>query len=219
MAKKRVALFVDGFNLYHSVKDFGDPKLKWLSLWDLGERILLSQSEFLVSVDFFSAYAHHLKTRRPGIVGRHRRYVRALESTGVRVHMAQFKRKPFRCFLCQGSADRYEEKQTDVNLSLAIVAGAFRQAFDVAYVLTADTDISPALRLVRDFSSQGTIPKVEAVAVIPPVAPGKKRLVAELQNSADRSIKLTLADIESSRLPDIIHASSGSTIHVPDEYR
>ncbi len=43
----------------------------------------------------------------------------------------------------------YEEKETDVNIALHILKGAFRDEYDVAYIFSADSDISPAVTMCR----------------------------------------------------------------------
>ncbi|MGB3501950.1 MAG: NYN domain-containing protein [Mesorhizobium sp.] len=43
-----------------------------------------------------------------------------------------------------------EEKGSDVNLGVHLVRDAFTDAFDVAYVLTDDTDLVEPLRIVKD---------------------------------------------------------------------
>ena len=79
----RTALFVDGFNLYHSIDELRDDRLKWLSLWALGERIINRRSEVLVHCEYFSAFANHLQNRYPDVIQRHQTYVAALRATGV----------------------------------------------------------------------------------------------------------------------------------------
>jgi hypothetical protein len=89
----RAALYVDGFNLYHAIDDLNDDRLKWLSLHDLGQTIIRRKTETLGAILYFSAYAHFRSARDPSVVARHRRYVAALESTGVEVLLGNFKRK------------------------------------------------------------------------------------------------------------------------------
>ena len=36
----RVAIYIDGFNLYHSIDELKRPQLKWLNLWALSELIV-----------------------------------------------------------------------------------------------------------------------------------------------------------------------------------
>jgi len=85
MNTKRVAIYVDGFNLYHALDDLGEDHLKWLNLWALGETLLPDGgSEALTSVKYFSAYA----TWRERSYRLHQRYVAALKACGVTVVMA-----------------------------------------------------------------------------------------------------------------------------------
>jgi hypothetical protein len=69
----RVACYIDGFNLYHAIRDLQKPHLKWLDLRALAQS-LCRGGEDLVKVAYFSAYATWL----PGPYSRHRQYVAAL---------------------------------------------------------------------------------------------------------------------------------------------
>ncbi len=42
-----------------------------------------------------------------------------------------------------------EEKKTDVNLAVRIVEDAYENRFDRAYIISCDTDIVPAINLVK----------------------------------------------------------------------
>lgn len=43
----------------------------------------------------------------------------------------------------------YEEKETDVNVAVQMVAGAYENRYDTAVVISGDTDMVPAMKLVR----------------------------------------------------------------------
>lgn len=148
----RVAAFVDGFNLYHSIDAAGLHHLKWLNLRALCENFAPTPLHDLTAVYYFSAFA----TWRPDAYARHRAYVAALGSADVTPIMGRFKEKPRRCRHCQRPWTDHEEKETDVNLALRIVASAFTDEYDLALVLTGDGDIAPAVRLVRaEFPAKG----------------------------------------------------------------
>jgi hypothetical protein len=74
----RVAFLVDGFNLYHSIRDaqasFG-YRVKWLDLHGLCASYvhssLFGRDAILWSVTYFSAYATFLTPTNPGVVVRH----------------------------------------------------------------------------------------------------------------------------------------------------
>jgi hypothetical protein len=79
----RALFYVDGFNLYHALHDLNQPRLKWLSLYAMAQKLIPSWSERLVGVMYFSAYASHRAAKNPGQFARHQAYVRALKATSV----------------------------------------------------------------------------------------------------------------------------------------
>jgi uncharacterized LabA/DUF88 family protein len=210
----RAALYVDGFNVYHAVEALNDDRLKWLSLRDLGNTIIRRQTERLVQAVYFSAYAHHRSQRDPTIVQRHREYVAELEATGVEVVLGNFKSKPRRRFACNARWDSHEEKETDVNIAVRLVADAYCDVFDVAYVLSAGTDLVPAMKRVRTVAgSSGAIKAV--VAVFPPM---QNRNVLSLVQSADRQIRLNRNHIVTARLPTSLFTAAGVVLNCPQKY-
>lgn len=146
--KSRVACFVDGFNLYHAIADLGMNYLKWLDLRKLMETFCDPVQHRLVSIWYFTAHATWL----PGAYKRHREYIKALKAVGVRPVVARFKEKSRRCANCGAEWTAHEEKESDVNLALWIVNGAHRDEYDRAHIVTADSDLVPAVKeLKRNF--------------------------------------------------------------------
>ncbi|HLA34300.1 MAG TPA: NYN domain-containing protein, partial [Rhodocyclaceae bacterium] len=167
--KKRVMAFVDGFNLYHAIDDLDiDPKshrprrqkqhLKWLNIWSMASAFAPPSRETIVAVHYFSAFATWL----PDAHQRHREYVRALEATGVHVVMGNFKKKFRSCNSCKTTWTGHEEKESDVNIALHLLDMAYQDAYDKAFLVTADTDLVPAIKMVRS-----RFPEKEVVALIP----------------------------------------------------
>jgi len=116
----RVSFLVDGFNLYHSVRDaITDHHLsrgKWLNLSRLCQNFLSAcgPAAQMQSVHYFSALATHIDQQAPL---RHQALISAMESTGVQVVLGQFKKKLIRCKAgCGKSGWGYEEKETDINI-------------------------------------------------------------------------------------------------------
>jgi hypothetical protein len=139
----RVNAYIDGFNLYHAIKD---DHLKWLNLWALA-RIFCPPPQFsLNKVYYFSAYATWL----PAACARHREYVKALEAVEVTPIMGHFKVKDRRCTACNTSWKAHEEKQTDINIALQIVKDTYDDACDLALILSSDSDIAPAIVMARN---------------------------------------------------------------------
>ena len=144
-ARRMVVCYVDGFNLYHAILALRKPHLKPVNLWTLIES-LLKPEEALVAVKYFSAYAKW----DAGKYKRHRGYVKDLEATGVTAVMAHFKHKDKRCYTCGATWVEHEEKETDVRLALEILKDATDDAFDRAYLLSADSDLVPVVQTIRE---------------------------------------------------------------------
>lgn len=146
----RVSAFIDGFNLYHAIANEAkrDPCLadcKWLNLRALCETYAPSPQLMLGSVYYFSAFATWLE--KP--YRRHQIYTGALAAVSVDCVMGQFKEKDRKCRKCGARWKGHEEKESDVALSVRLVSDAFLDLFDRALVITADSDVAPALREVR----------------------------------------------------------------------
>lgn len=139
----RVCLYVDGFNVYHAL-DIKYPHLKWLNYWKLAESVLQAQDR-LVGVCYFSSFV----TWKPEAVIRHKLYIKALQSVGVTFVRGQFKTRDSFCHLCHKSYKTHEEKQTDVNIAVTLLADAVENRFDKAILATADSDLLPVIITLR----------------------------------------------------------------------
>jgi uncharacterized LabA/DUF88 family protein len=202
MDKKRVAVYIDGFNLYHSINDLSINYLKWLNLWSLSEK-LIRENEILVAVKYFTAYAKWRETS----YRRHQRYVAALEEVGVEPIIGRFKEKSVRCQAkCRQGFTTHEEKETDVNIGVHLMADALQNNFDRALVISADTDITAAVRLARD-RSVGKL--IDVIA--PPGRMSRNREIGPL-------FEISKGKLKKSLLPSIIKRENGLDIIRPRKY-
>lgn len=144
----RVALFIDGYNLYHSMveseRHHPDLAVKWLDPLKLARNCLPSVGPHasLASVDWFSAIPEHLQVRDPGKLQRHRLYLRALEALGpprVGIHLGKIRRNP----TSPSDQPTWSEKGTDVALACKVLELGVHDAFDEALVVSGDTDYLP----------------------------------------------------------------------------
>lgn len=146
----RVSFFIDGFNVYHSLKD--NPKYKkylWLDYFSFLQRYLRT-NDTLADIFYFSAFAHW----RPDSVKIHRLMISAWKDTGVKEVMGLFKDKHKYCPNCNTYFTAHEEKQTDVNIGIYLIKEAFEDTYDTAIIVTNDTDLIPAIRMVKSGSPQ-----------------------------------------------------------------
>ncbi|MCK5688891.1 NYN domain-containing protein [Myxococcota bacterium] len=206
---ERVAVFVDGFNLYHAIADLKKPHLKWANLWKLAASYAPQEHQQIVAVYYFSAFATWL----PEPYGRHRLYVKALKAIGATTVMGKFKEKDRSCRKCKAKWKAHEEKETDVNLALWLLNEARKDSYDHAFLISNDSDLAPAVRMVTaEFPNK-------RVRILTP--PGKRRSSKELVSAAGgmkcvRTIKESR--LAQSLLPAKITNEKGSEIIRPDEY-
>ena len=111
-----------------------------LILWSLVASFLREGQE-LVAVNYYSAYATWL----PREFARHRQFTAALSRVGVSTHMSDFMTRTRSCFSCGATWESHEEKQTDVRMAVDMVSDALVDNFDMAVVITADSDLGPAV--------------------------------------------------------------------------
>jgi uncharacterized LabA/DUF88 family protein len=167
---KRVAVYIDGFNLYYAIRGLNKPWLKWLDLHKLSESFL-REDEKLFAVHYFSAYA----TWDNEVFLRHREYVDALHAVGVKTHIGKFKHKPVKCLKCRHEWQKPEEKETDVNIAIQIVEDACMDRHERYILISADTDIVPAMKAAKRLQ-----PKKQFHVIAPPKRFGSARELSPL---------------------------------------
>lgn len=159
----RTIVYVDGFNLYYRMlKD--RPACKWLNPVALAQQVLQPQND-IVRLNYYiarvSARAHD-----PGAPARQVTYLNALQTVPqISVHEGSFiTSNPWMSLTVplETRPDGYiwtqpppalvrvvksEEKGSDVNLAAHLVRDAFTDAFDVAAIITNDTDLVEPIRI------------------------------------------------------------------------
>lgn len=206
MERERITCFVDGFNLYHALHAIGKPYLKWLDLRTLFSHLTRSKSQIITQILFFSAYP----TWKPSSYQRHRQYVAALSATGVTPVMGQFKNKPKQCLKCGIQWVNHEEKETDVNMALALLDIAYKDQYDHAFLLTRDSDLAPAVHKVKQ-----NFPEKKITIF----APYNYRHSSELLQAADANKSINLKHLSTSLFPaEIFDVGGNLVVKRPLEY-
>lgn len=203
--RKRVICYVDGFNLYHAIDEMtailGTPcnHLKWLDLWKLTEQFTDPKAHQIEAIHWFSA----IKDGDTGRMGRHQMFCDAMQATGVTIHMAHFKKKTVRCKKCRRIFTGFEEKESDVNLAVQLVADAYENRFDNAFVISRDSDLTSPLRFVRSRFPQKKL-KV--------IAPPERMHSKELWAIATHRASITRTHLERCLLPQRLYDASGAVL-------
>jgi uncharacterized LabA/DUF88 family protein len=200
----RVAFFIDGFNVYHSLKE--NPsyhRYLWLDYRTLAERFT-RRADRLSEVHYFTAYA----TWKPHSMKRHRMLVGALESRAVNIVMGKFKKKDMYCKVCRASFKVREEKQTDVNIAVSLLKEALLDHYDTAVLLTNDTDLIPAIQAVKE-----AFPG-KKIGVLFPI----DRWATELKDVCDFWRKIERKDLARSQFPNEVRLPSGVVLTRPSTW-
>lgn len=198
----RVSAFIDGFNLYHAVDATGKHHLKWLDLRALCEVFAPRPDYDLRTVYYFSAYA----TWRPEAYARHRSFIRALIALGVTPILGQFKEKDRRCRHCGNAWKDHEEKETDVDIALYLIRDAFEDLYDRALVVSGDSDLAPALRMVRE-----KFPAKE-IRVIAPIGRSFSMDLVNAAGGTSEARKMKMIHLERALLPAVVADGAGVTV-------
>ena len=137
----RVAIYIDGNNTYNKLKELGLPeKTKRFSLANfthhlLGERELVSRRYYVGIVK-----NHDNSEKGAAMVTGQQKFLEGLRADGFEV-------KPGK--IMYDSKDRIREKGVDVKLAVDLVVGAADNLYDVAIVVSSDTDLIPAIKYAR----------------------------------------------------------------------
>lgn len=69
------------------------------------------------------------------------------ENPKFRLILGKYLKKEITCFKCGNIIHTHEEKETDVRIATQIVADAYQKNCDLAIVVSADSDMIPAIEL------------------------------------------------------------------------
>lgn len=184
----RVMAYVDGFNLYFGLREKYGRRYHWLDLQALVTS-LLKPDQDLVGVTYFTARVRN----QPVSEQRQVEYLSALTAhcSKLTIVEGRYQEKGHACRRCGSTWTAYEEKETDVSVAIALLEDAVNDAFDHALVVSADSDLCPAVRAVKRVA-----PQKRVIAAFPP-----RRRSAELGNVAHARLTIGDAKIRQAQLP------------------
>jgi len=204
VAGQRVYGYVDGFNLYYGMKERGWRRTYWLDPYSLVQGMLKGKPE-PDAVKYFTARVKKPDAKRK----RQTVYLDAIRARGNSdVILGKFSPRRMTCRQCGSSWNKPEEKMTDSAIAAHLVADAFLDRFDTAILVGGDTDIIPAIKLVRLHFPNKTI-----LAWYPPKR--KNDAVGNLCHGSDM-IQYQLLD--DAQMPKTIQTEDGIELNRPPEW-
>ncbi len=206
----RTVVYVDGFNFYYG--QVRGTRWKWLDPAALFRRVLGPQNE-LTKVKYFTARVQPSPSD-PNVNVRQDAYLRALRAHCplVELHFGHFLRHRVSMEHVNPPPPtvevwKNEEKGSDVNLALHVLDDAWRDAYDCAVIVSNDSDLAEALRLVKAHHRK-------LIGLVTPGAPTRKTS-RQLREHADFVNPIRTWMLRESQLPDLI---PGTTIHKPESW-
>ena len=200
----RVAMYVDGFNLYYGLKSKMWQRYYWLDLRSLGENLLLPDQR-LMTVRYFTARILP-EPEDPEKVARQNTFLDALGTLpDVHIHYGKYSRRTKKCPKC-GAATRIEkEKMTDVNIAVELLGDAQDDKFNTAILVSGDSDLTGPVQEVRR-----RYPGKQVVVAFPP-----GRVSKQLRNHATASFTIGRGVLKDSLLPDRVRRADGYILKRP----
>jgi hypothetical protein len=153
MPRKRTIVYVDGFNLYYGA--LKGTRHKWLNLETLCQNLL--PKDEIVEIKYFTAHVVPRKDN-PTAAQEQQTYLRALRTVScLSIHLGRFLTTRVTRRLVKdprrGSPFRQvwntEEKGSDVNLASHLITDGFRARYDLAVVISNDSDLKHPIHMVR----------------------------------------------------------------------
>ncbi len=166
MEGERVAIFIDGANLFHALlQDFSNPNLDY----ELFAKKLLN-GRTLVRVYFYTALPD--QEQDPERYQKQQKFTAALSRKDYfSVVLGRLEKRP----------TGYVEKGVDISLAVDMLEMAFREAYDTAIVISGDGDFAKAVEVVKRLGKH-----VENAST-------KSCLSRHLQSECDKTTVLTAA--------------------------
>ncbi len=159
----RAIFYIDGFNFYY-LRTKSQPQYKWLNMKALAD-IIVAQNGIVSKVNYYTAAVCGKIDKEAPV--RQQALFSALRTVPeIEIIKGKFtydkvwanlvkplQTRPNNYVWTETPPDlvmvsKAEEKGSDVNLAAHLIRDAFLDRFDVAYVLTNDTDLVEAIRIV-----------------------------------------------------------------------
>jgi uncharacterized LabA/DUF88 family protein len=210
-----LAVYVDAFNLYYGALKSGP--YKWLNLLALAQNI--DPSADIVRIHYFTARVRG-RASDPSQPVRQRAYLDALSTIPMlTVHWGQYVEQKVYLPLVHPPASgpqmvqvwRSEEKGSDVNLATQLLVDAIDDVFDVAAVVSDDSDLVTAIATVQERFRK-------AVDHWSPRREAKRRdraRTSHMGQAARRSVPITERGLAASQFPPTVIDAAGRAITKP----
>lgn len=201
---KRIIVYIDGFNLYFGIISKGWNYLKWLDVNKLAINLLKSDQK-LIEVKYFTSRVRN----DPEKEKRQNTYIEALETTGIKIFYGHYQDNTIECRNCGSYWPSPNEKMTDVNIATNMLIDAHTNKFNVALLISGDSDLVPPIRAIHKHFKDKRV-----IVAFPP-----KRHNLSVAKVSKGSFIIGRKKLKDSQLPEKITKKDGYVLIKPKEWK
>lgn len=136
---ERVAIYIDGSNLYHKLKDISIPNKTYFDYRKLC--LKLARDRKIISCRY---YIGVIRAKEDDEIGQKLRR----EQQKLFAHLTKQNFTIKRGYL-MNAGGIYHEKGVDVQIAVDMLIGAYEDLYDTAILLSSDTDLIPAIKKIK----------------------------------------------------------------------
>jgi len=136
--KERVSIFIDGSNLYYSLKDLGVSKINFQKLVGL-----LKKNRLLISIFYYNAPLD-ISVDAKKYWDQQKFFDALRRLPGFNVVLARLRKHKK-----EDGTYEFQVKGDDVYLAIDLVSGAYENLYDTALIVSGDEDFVPAIKKVQ----------------------------------------------------------------------
>jgi uncharacterized LabA/DUF88 family protein len=201
---ERVIAYIDGFNLYFGLKSKGWKRYYWLNQKAMIQN-LLNQNQELALIKYFTSRVSF----PPDKVKRQGDYLEALMTlSDLKIYYGKYQMNKQECRRCGNIQFVPNEKMTDVNIAVEILKDAYRDKFDTAFLVSADSDLSAPVQAIKEL-----FPAKRIIVGFPP-----NRSSFVLTQLASAFINIGRRTFAKSVFPDEVAKPDGFILRKPHEW-
>ncbi len=201
---RRVIAYIDGFNLYYGLRAARWKRYYWLNLQTLIRNFLKADQTLVCTKYFTSRVSYPADKER-----RQSTFLDALGTLGeFQIYYGHYQTNPQICRKCGNKVMMPSEKMTDVNIAVEILTDAYQDMFDVAILVSADSDLTAPVLAIKKLFVEKRI-----LIAFPP-----HRHSAQLERLAHASLQIGRATLAKSVFPDRVPKADGFILHKPPEW-
>lgn len=196
----RVAVYIDGFNLYFGLRQKGWKRFLWLNLEQMA-RELLKPDQQLVATKYFTSRIGSPRDK----AARQNTFLEVLGTVpGIEIFYGNYQSNPRTCSKCRKVDYISNEKMTDVNIATEMLTDAFQDKFDTALLISADGDLRTPVERIATTAGK------RVIVVFPP-----ERKSYALQSVATSTMFMGRAVLANSQFPEKVTKADGFVLERP----